>query len=649
MWTTAQQSIIGASPSKRLLVDAGPGTGKTATACARVAWLIEECGIEPSQILMTSFTNAAVFEIRNRIAGFLTQPERAAELRVSTLDSFSWYLRIGFRNREIGFSNYEKNIEDAASLLRIDPSTREYLREFQHFILDEAQDVTGARVDLLLHLLDALDIECGVSIFSDDAQAIYGFSEDGNREFFGNTLPEEIRRRPALASVFEQHSLVEVHRTQDPKLKKLFIEGREMLLNQDDKPIDEIYADVRSLVVETNHQTVASAFEVLMDAKRTESLGSNPLMLFRRRMDALQAGHYLGATPRRMRLSGYPLALEPWIARCFWDWEKERISKTEFISLCETRLGEDIAASESRWRLLHDEAGTDENRLSVIRLANILSRPNVPSHFCLSEYGVRGPTLGTIHASKGREMENVVLFVPTVPNFNKIEEEQSFEKILEEARILFVAGTRAKNTLVISDQQGKSHFRKGGSLSWNDRAYTIKRTADQPQIAVEIGKREDVSAEGLVGSVNFPNQGDAILAQKALWRRREVTTPLKANLHKGEDWTYSVSIDYGYADKRYKDLLSDKTYESTLFYFERSVNSDIKFIGSNLISRNMKFRPPNGFRYFFSMGSRSLVLSSDNPQRERLHEPWRNSGFVLAPLLVGYPDLFLATYGARRR
>ena len=50
---------------------AGPGTGKTLTLTRRVAYLVTEKNIKPSQILTLTFTRAAAFEIRNRIVDVL--------------------------------------------------------------------------------------------------------------------------------------------------------------------------------------------------------------------------------------------------------------------------------------------------------------------------------------------------------------------------------------------------------------------------------------------------------------------------------------------------------------------------------------------------------------------------------------------------
>jgi len=69
-----------------VLVSAGPGMGKTAVACARVAQLIAD-GVEPANIWLVSFTRTAVREIRNRIAALVQWEDRASAVRITTLDS----------------------------------------------------------------------------------------------------------------------------------------------------------------------------------------------------------------------------------------------------------------------------------------------------------------------------------------------------------------------------------------------------------------------------------------------------------------------------------------------------------------------------------------------------------------------------------
>ena len=49
------------------LVIAGAGAGKTTTVAAKVKYLVDKKGIDPSQILVVSFTNKAVNELKEKI------------------------------------------------------------------------------------------------------------------------------------------------------------------------------------------------------------------------------------------------------------------------------------------------------------------------------------------------------------------------------------------------------------------------------------------------------------------------------------------------------------------------------------------------------------------------------------------------------
>ncbi len=78
---------------EKLVINAGPGSGKTRVIIERVVYLIEELGIHPSTILVITFTRKATQELRER---FKNDTELSIndinQMRISTIHSFCRFL-----------------------------------------------------------------------------------------------------------------------------------------------------------------------------------------------------------------------------------------------------------------------------------------------------------------------------------------------------------------------------------------------------------------------------------------------------------------------------------------------------------------------------------------------------------------------------
>jgi uncharacterized protein (TIGR00375 family) len=99
----------GAGP---LLILAGPGTGKTRTLTARIAYLIESRGIEPHNILALTFTNKAAGEMQSRVQSLLSAPRGLEEIHLYTFHALGLSIlktHAGCTGRNSEFSLIDEN------------------------------------------------------------------------------------------------------------------------------------------------------------------------------------------------------------------------------------------------------------------------------------------------------------------------------------------------------------------------------------------------------------------------------------------------------------------------------------------------------------------------------------------------------------
>ena len=614
-WDQSQRDVIDSAPEDRLLVGAGPGTGKTAVACARVSQLIDQCGREPSRIWLISFTRTAVSEIRDRIASYLEDAAAAYAVKIATLDSHAWTIHSGFDEQAKILGAHEENIERVLELVRQDGNVADYLESVEHLVVDEAQDIVGIRADLVVEIIRKLSATCGVTVFADEAQAIYGFADEKEvqvGEVKDPLLPEKIRRRSA--GDFRECELTEVHRTDSPQLLTIFSDTRRKVLTPAEKTGDKL-SEIRNDVGRLAHGKALG-----VDDPALAEL-DDAFILYRRRADVLLTSSLLtqNGIPHRIRMSGLPVCLAPWIGAALSEHTEPDLSRDTFMELWADRVhGTPLASCEAdvAWEHLVRIGGRTQTVVYMRLLRQRLGRKQPPAELCHAELGIRGPIVGTIHAAKGRESDTVHLMLPAETKDQNVDRD-------EEARVVFVGATRGRSRLLIG--QGYHQFAKRVEAS--GRAFCLQTKNNNACAQIEIGHDNDIGAEGLTGRSLFASHDEVHSSQKRMRSFGDDTVALVADCDQSTNFAYRLREDGKW---------------QCLAVLSQSVNGDLFKIADAVQKKlgGRKRRPPSMIRHLHMRGVRTIVLPPDSPESEVLYAPWKSSGIMLAPLVLGYSKVF---------
>ena len=609
-WDDEQLVVIQTGHDQRLMVEAGPGTGKTAVACARIAHLVEKEGVAESNVWMISFTRTAVAEIRSRLQDHIG--EAAFSIKVATVDSHAWSIHSGHDPAARLPGTYEENIDRVIELIRSDVEVQDELDQVEHLVVDEAQDLVGNRIQLVEALIDHLNSGCGVTVFADSAQAIYGFSE----EDCGGGGNESVTLVDRLAS--EQRGFVTcllktIHRTSSPGLKRIFGEVRASVLAGTDTP-EGLFVHTRESIGKHADQDGLNSVNLDLD-----SVPGNSLVLFRSRAEALRHSQFC-KRPHGLRLSGFGTHLPAWLAICLGDCLDPAISEDAFHARWAARVEPatvpDYGPGEAWVRLLR-AGGNRDGSVSLGRLRSRLSMSNPPIDLCRLDFGLPGPIIGTIHASKGREADNVTMLIPRQDSFDDSTQEA------EETRILFVGATRAREILRV----GKAEFFSGSKLD-GGRAFKIGGK-NQYVAMVEIGMRDDLPASGIAGRRNS-SEAEFRASQKYLEKHASVITIFKLQADPEMEWRYRViAPDI--------DLCTG--------FMSKSFNNDLWEVANILGSRKgRRLRPGRTIKFVRGLGACTRLVSEDDPELGTLHPEAARTGFLLAPMMAAFTNVHFNSY-----
>lgn len=108
------QAVTTAAPA--VAVIAGPGTGKTKTLVARIAWLVESKAVKPNTLTAVTFTNKAAGELRERLERRLGK-RAARAMTIGTFHSICLELLSG-QAQGVRLAGPYETLELAADILR---------------------------------------------------------------------------------------------------------------------------------------------------------------------------------------------------------------------------------------------------------------------------------------------------------------------------------------------------------------------------------------------------------------------------------------------------------------------------------------------------------------------------------------------------
>lgn len=474
-----QQAVIDAGVDERLLVTAGPGTGKTQISAMRLSHLVR-CGVRPSQILVLSFSRSAVRTLVRRIEKVSGDADSTVEdlrhLSVRTFDS--WTFRIlrqtGLQPSYLMSRTYEQNIALLADKMSGEERSeiRELLAGVRHVIIDEAQDLSGMRCRLVMSLLELVSPPgqpgAGFTVLGDHAQAIYRFAarnggtegrhddcirmicaayRTGLREF---DISKNYRATPELADatrrlraiLAEDISGPEKLRQMQQYLSELPASGQKVSAEW----LSNVPEGTLAILTRTNGEALRVALQLA---------GSDP------------AGPRV---PLSLRLAGHSPPVPGWIATLLSPLKSDTLTRNLFRKIYAGRFAElgdagrraiCLPEEDVSWLRLLRACGVADNAtsVSVAQLRERLGWPDAfPDDHSTAETRIN---ITTIHQAKGMEFDNVALLTsgPEGTADGEAEENDADDEVPhshaadgqsdaeEEASVLFVAVTRAARQL----------------------------------------------------------------------------------------------------------------------------------------------------------------------------------------------------------
>jgi RecQ family ATP-dependent DNA helicase len=485
-----QWRAISASFDKNILVNAGPGAGKTSVLLARIVHLIHEQRLKPQEILVLAFNRAVVFEIRSRLRKIFTDIGYGAYVRRIRVHTFHAFALTCLSS---DFDSQEKVDEDHLGglqrWLRKGGNAADVGSEFKAILVDEFQDMNDTRFEIIELLQKASD--AGLFVIGDDDQDILRWDRTDNRvastvyfdRFRENYLDSDSgaidlqinfrsgkhivdRSQNMIASFFQASRGVRLKGDGALSAKREADTGniaappkgygkervREWTISTLPMHLDRAISKRQSLAILCNtNAEVVEVYLGLTEKYPDLKLQSNQDYS----VDRIRSfGSWIDACEQVQIKRGDALLDKVLFSECFESWESCKVQ--------ESSLGEiSLKLAESIWNLTLTEHSYPHlshhidmlTRLRASELTRMLGIENSSSELVVS----------TIHKVKGLEYDSVVI-VPSASSLFASQGDSLEAQAADQARLFYVAMTRAKHELTFA-------FGEREHAWWNCKPY----------------------------------------------------------------------------------------------------------------------------------------------------------------------------------
>lgn len=169
-----QLNVVKDKATNRILVSAGPGSGKTRVLVHKVASILTMEDVKPEQFLMLTFSRQAMEEMRIRTRKLIG--DIAWYIDIHTFHSYAFKLE----GRQGTLEHSDEIIRRATQSLQSDPALFPGVAMKQIIVVDEFQDIDDAQFQFLKAIVN-LTTDARVVVVGDDDQNIYEFRGSSTR------------------------------------------------------------------------------------------------------------------------------------------------------------------------------------------------------------------------------------------------------------------------------------------------------------------------------------------------------------------------------------------------------------------------------------------------------------------------------------